>query len=53
MANLALQVAANNPIFTQRFGHEVRIRRYWMDLDYPYKAPPVYERSGYVPIVPT
>lgn len=24
-----------------------------MDLDYPYKAPPVYERSGYAPLVPT
>jgi hypothetical protein len=50
MANLVLQAAMKNPIFTQRFGHAVNIRRYWMDLDYPYRAPPVYERSGYVPI---
>ena len=24
----------------------MKIRRYWMDLDFPYKAPPEYQRTG-------
>lgn len=26
----------------------MKIRRYWMDMDYPYHPPPEYVMSGYV-----
>jgi hypothetical protein len=46
LANGVLQAARKNPVLTMRIGGEIRIRRYWMDVDYPYMAPPEYEASG-------
>ncbi|KAK4444745.1 hypothetical protein QBC34DRAFT_308266, partial [Podospora aff. communis PSN243] len=46
LANAVLQAAKKNPVLTMRIGGEVRIRRSWMDVDYPYMAPPEYEASG-------
>ncbi|KAK0658026.1 hypothetical protein B0T16DRAFT_363347 [Cercophora newfieldiana] len=46
LANSVLQAARKNPVLTMRTGKEIQIRRYWMDVDYPYVAPPEYEASG-------
>jgi hypothetical protein len=53
MAGLVLKSALNNPVFTAKFGNAVRIRQYWLEIHYPLRAPPVYERSGYVRCDPT
>ncbi|KAK3987674.1 hypothetical protein QBC44DRAFT_331046 [Cladorrhinum sp. PSN332] len=45
-ANLVFRAVENNPIIGFRFGKDMKIRRYWMDLDFPYKAPPEYQRTG-------
>jgi hypothetical protein len=29
----------------------MKVRRYWLDVDYPYSAPAVYQRSGYAFVV--
>ncbi|KAK3937507.1 hypothetical protein QBC46DRAFT_267321 [Diplogelasinospora grovesii] len=46
IANIVLRASSNNPIIKMRCGKDMKIRRHWMDIDYPYKAPPEYERSG-------
>jgi hypothetical protein len=47
MAGLVLKSASNNPVFASKFGNALRIRQYWLEIHYPLRAPPVYERSGY------
>jgi len=44
---MVLQMAKATPGLTYRCGKDFKIRRYWMDVDYPYFAPPEYEVSGY------
>ncbi|EAQ93866.1 hypothetical protein CHGG_02101 [Chaetomium globosum CBS 148.51] len=46
VAQLVLDSASRNAVFTSRLGKATKITRYWMDIDYPYAAPPVYERTG-------
>jgi len=46
LANGVVMAARKNPVLTLRTGAEIKIRRYWMDVDYPYFAPPEYEASG-------
>ncbi|OLN81497.1 hypothetical protein CCHL11_10311 [Colletotrichum chlorophyti] len=31
---------------TSRLGSKVSLRRYWLDIDFPYRPPPVYYSSG-------
>ncbi|KAK4231639.1 hypothetical protein QBC38DRAFT_200785 [Podospora fimiseda] len=45
-ANLVFRAVQKNPVLGFRFGKDMKIRRYWMDLDFPYKAPPEYQRTG-------
>lgn len=46
VAQVVLDAASRNPIFTSRLGQPTKVTRLWMDIDYPYMAPPVYERTG-------
>ncbi|KAK3392695.1 hypothetical protein B0H63DRAFT_106 [Podospora didyma] len=46
IAALVLKTTMASPGMTSRCGKDMKLRRYWMDLDFPYKAPPEYERSG-------
>ncbi|KAK4233485.1 hypothetical protein C8A03DRAFT_47980 [Achaetomium macrosporum] len=46
VANLAFQAASSSPILAMKIGKPTRIRRYWLDIEYPVMAPPTYERSG-------
>ncbi|KAL2133267.1 hypothetical protein VTI74DRAFT_2610 [Chaetomium olivicolor] len=48
LAGLILQMAQNTPRLVQAFGPEVKLRRWWLDIDFPYKAPPTYECSGFL-----
>ncbi|EFQ33646.1 uncharacterized protein GLRG_08575 [Colletotrichum graminicola M1.001] len=36
----------DNPRITASGGNPVRIRRYWLDIDFPYRPPPVFYSSG-------
>ncbi|KAK4160171.1 hypothetical protein QBC43DRAFT_325792 [Cladorrhinum sp. PSN259] len=45
-ANTVFRAVEKNPILGFKFGKDMKIRRYWMDLDFPYKAPPEYQRTG-------
>ena len=46
LANIARTIAEANPLLKHRLGDRMSVRRWWMDVDYPYKPPPTYERSG-------
>lgn len=44
--DLVHQSVKKNPVLQMRLGKDIKVRRYWMDLDFPYRAPPTYSRSG-------
>lgn len=46
---MVCDAAEKNPALTWKVGKDMKVRRYWMDIDFPYRAPPVYTRKGYVP----
>ncbi|KAH6853112.1 hypothetical protein B0I37DRAFT_348602 [Chaetomium sp. MPI-CAGE-AT-0009] len=46
VAQICLDAASRHPLLTSRYGQVTKVQKYWMDIDYPYKAPPVYERTG-------
>ncbi|KAK0735256.1 hypothetical protein B0T26DRAFT_99618 [Lasiosphaeria miniovina] len=46
LAGIVLSAASNNAPLVSRCGKDLKLRRVWIDLDYPYKAPPEFERSG-------
>ncbi|KAK8113492.1 hypothetical protein PG984_014018 [Apiospora sp. TS-2023a] len=41
MARTALQ---NHPQIKQRFGRNMTVRRHWLELHFPYRPPPTFER---------
>ncbi len=41
-----------SPGLGMMYGQDAQLKKYWLDIDYPYRAPPLYERSGYVPLPP-
>jgi hypothetical protein len=41
-------VASKHPILTVRCGKEMKLRRYWLDVDFQHTAPPEFERTVYV-----
>ncbi|KAK0668210.1 hypothetical protein QBC41DRAFT_127111 [Cercophora samala] len=43
---MVCDTAQKNAALTWRVGKDMKVRRYWMDIDFPYKAPPVYTRRG-------
>jgi hypothetical protein len=48
LANYVQQVALRHPVLAIRCGKQMKLRRYWLDVDFPQHAPPEFERSGYV-----
>ncbi|CAK7229986.1 hypothetical protein SBRCBS47491_007434 [Sporothrix bragantina] len=42
-----VRVAAEaNPILTHRCGKQMKVRKHWLDLDFPYRPPPKITRNG-------
>ncbi len=35
-----------SPLLVMRCGKDIRLRRYWLDVDFPTIPPPEFERSG-------
>ncbi|KAI8961244.1 hypothetical protein F5Y11DRAFT_326783 [Daldinia sp. FL1419] len=46
LADLARRTAANNQILVQRCGSEMKLGRYWLDVQYPARPPPTFVRKG-------
>ncbi|KAL2150921.1 hypothetical protein VTH82DRAFT_6019 [Thermothelomyces myriococcoides] len=46
LARIVEKIAARSPLVHMRAGKDPRLTRCWMDIDYPLRAPPVYERTG-------
>ncbi|CAK7269431.1 hypothetical protein SEPCBS57363_003596 [Sporothrix epigloea] len=38
--------AEANPILTHRCGRQMKVRKHWLDLDFPYRPPPKVTRNG-------
>lgn len=42
-----VRVAAEaNPVLLQKCGRQMKIRKHWLDLDFPYRPPPKIMRDG-------
>ncbi len=42
-----VRVAAEaNPILAHRCGRPIKVRKHWLDLDFPYRPPPKFMRDG-------
>ncbi len=48
VAHLVYHSFLANRLVVSRYGEVTSVADIWLDLDYPYVAPPEYERSGYV-----
>ncbi|UQC87590.1 uncharacterized protein CLUP02_13107 [Colletotrichum lupini] len=46
LANWVKSSVERHPVITARCGNSVRLRRYWLDIDFPYRPPPVFYSSG-------
>lgn len=46
LAAICLKTASSHPVLVAKFGKEMKIKRTWLDIDFPPFAPPEYERSG-------
>jgi hypothetical protein len=46
LAQYVLQVANKHPVLAIRVGKGMKLRRYWLDVDFPHHPPPDFERSG-------
>ncbi|KAK5651636.1 hypothetical protein OQA88_11811 [Cercophora sp. LCS_1] len=46
LAQATLQSARTSRNLVAKCGADMKIRRYWMDMDYPYHPPPEYVMSG-------
>ncbi|KAH7371455.1 hypothetical protein BKA64DRAFT_698951 [Cadophora sp. MPI-SDFR-AT-0126] len=46
LAAFVQSVAVKHPILSIRCGKEMKLRRYWLDVDFPQAAPPGFERKG-------
>jgi hypothetical protein len=46
LANLIKESCEKSPSLVQTCGKDLKIRRTWLDLNFPNAAPPTYERSG-------
>jgi hypothetical protein len=41
------KIAETSVPLTMRTGKPLKVRRWWLDVDYPYRPPIEYRRSGY------
>ena len=46
LAQLVRQVADRHPVLAMRCGKGMKLRRSWLDIDFPFAAPPEFVRSG-------
>ncbi|OTB01264.1 hypothetical protein M426DRAFT_323653 [Hypoxylon sp. CI-4A] len=46
LAELVCKSAAKNPYYVQRCGSDMRLGRYWLDIQYPHRPPPTFVRKG-------
>lgn len=48
LADLAKLAASRSPDLLRRTGTQMSVRRYWLDIDFPYGPPPSFEQSGFL-----
>ncbi|KAL3425715.1 hypothetical protein PVAG01_02506 [Phlyctema vagabunda] len=46
LAQYVRQLASRHPVLKMRCGSDIKLKRYWLDIDFPPIPPPEYERSG-------
>jgi hypothetical protein len=46
LARFVLSQASKHPVLTMKCGKEMKLRRFWLDVDFPQMAPPEFVRSG-------
>jgi hypothetical protein len=46
LANLIGKTIASKKQLQAMMGTPIEVKRFWLDFDYPYVAPPQYERTG-------
>ncbi|KAI9047503.1 hypothetical protein LZ554_008220 [Drepanopeziza brunnea f. sp. 'monogermtubi'] len=46
LAAYVAHVAALHPMLSVRCGKDMKLRRYWLDVDFPQHAPPIFDRKG-------
>ncbi|KAH8167939.1 hypothetical protein CIB48_g287 [Xylaria polymorpha] len=46
LAETACRAVAKNPVLSRRWGKDVGISKYWLDVLYPLKPPPTFVRQG-------
>lgn len=48
LANMIKSSCEKHPVLVLKCGKEMKVRRQWLDIDFPMRPPPEFERSGYV-----
>lgn len=48
LANMMKETCEKHPLIIMRAGKEMKVRKVWLDVDFPVTAPPEFEQSGYV-----
>ncbi|KAI9744422.1 MAG: hypothetical protein M1818_001951 [Claussenomyces sp. TS43310] len=46
LAEIAKRTCEKSPALTYRCGKDIKVRRHWLDIDFPQSPPPEFERSG-------
>ncbi|KAH8648087.1 hypothetical protein BGZ60DRAFT_535213 [Tricladium varicosporioides] len=46
LAHFVRKVAEKHPVIMAKCGTNLKLRRCWLDVDFPYHGPPEFERSG-------
>lgn len=46
LAQFVLSQANRHPVLTVKCGKDMKLRRFWLDVDFPQMAPPEFVRSG-------
>ncbi|KAK6815727.1 hypothetical protein PG987_016493 [Apiospora arundinis] len=44
LAELARTALVNHPQINKRFGRELKVRRHWLEMHFPYAPPPTFQR---------
>ncbi|KAL2022103.1 hypothetical protein VTK56DRAFT_6147 [Thermocarpiscus australiensis] len=45
-AQQVLKLTLGHPLIPAKYGKDMKLGRVWLDIDFPLRPPPVYERSG-------
>ncbi|CAJ2500745.1 Uu.00g035980.m01.CDS01 [Anthostomella pinea] len=46
LAELTRRVVESHPMLSKKFGKDMKVRKFWLDIQYPYKPPPTFVRTG-------